>query len=124
MKHRSIKYGVGIFFASAVLLSLCGCSTVDARGHRIQHHVGYMKVDLGPAHVVDARATKLTISTLGAVARPTGLSIGAETAEIISLPDQCRLVVVPPDKWSIADLESFLKLTLLKGERPCFVEKQ
>lgn len=103
-----------------ISLLLTSCASVDARGHTIQHHFGYIKIDQGPR--TDGRnVERASTVTLGLAVRGGGGTLGYDRLSTLRIPEACRVVMVIPPRWEVAQAAELARSMNL-GEALCISE--
>lgn len=98
--------------------ALSGCTTIstDEAGRKVTHHFGYARVTDSPSRPItmpfDANSTTLVGLSVG-----KGIALGYKTKSVISVPLDCRILVVVENDAQLDHIISHL--SHLKDERLC-----
>ncbi|TWX65524.1 hypothetical protein ESZ36_17105 [Colwellia demingiae] len=104
-----------IIFHIIFLSSACTSKiTIDEKGRTVAHHFGYVQVIKPPLTNKNINVTG--IKTIG-VSIQNGITLGFEENKIVSVPMDCRVLVIVQNKQQ---LEHFIEhLEKLKGNEIC-----
>jgi hypothetical protein len=105
-----------ILLPSILLIQACTSSmSIDEKGRTVAHHFGYVRV-IKPPLLNNENINVTGVKTVGLSIR-NGITLGYEENKIISVPLDCRVIVVVQNREQLEEFANIIND--LKGKEIC-----
>ena len=114
-----LRYIKSVLFVALFFTMLIGCTshiTVDEKGRTVAHHFGYVRI-IKPPFLNNNDTMNVTAVRVLGFSIENGFTLGYTENEIISIPTDCRLMVIVQNKQQLELLVD--QLHDLQGEKIC-----